>query len=100
MPSIAREALQTALTTWQSGTAHGTIAGSKPAINVFDLRWQQGQKLVSFDITEELPGQEHPTFNVKMKLDNKPAETNTYLVVGIDPLLIFRDKDYLKTTGQ
>ena len=98
--TVAREALQTALTTWQSGTAHGTIESTQPAINVFDLRWQGGQKLESFQIVEEITGQEQPAFGVKIKLNNKPEETNTYLVVGIDPLLIFRDIDYKKATGQ
>ncbi len=97
---VAKAALQTALTTWQSGTPHGPIESSKPAINVFDLRWQEGQPLESFEILESLSGREHPSFNVKIKLAKQPEQTNVYLVVGIDPLLIFRDVDYQKATGQ
>jgi hypothetical protein len=98
--TVARDALSAALTTWQSGTAHGTIETHKPAINVFDLRWQSGQKLETFEIVEELAGRDHPTFTVKIKLDKVPEEIDTFLVVGIDPLLVFRDTDYLKATGQ
>jgi len=95
----ARAALQTALTTWQSGTAHGPITSSKPEINVFDARWQAGKKLESFEILEEVTGQEQPHFQVRLKLEGQPEETATYLVVGIDPLHVFRDADYKKATG-
>ena len=99
-PEAAREALQTALATWQSGAAHGVIDKSTPAINVFDMRWQDGHKLESFEIVERSPDREHPSFKVKIKLEEQPEQVDTYLVVGIDPLLIFRDIDYQKATGQ
>ena len=38
--------------------------------------------------------------NVKMKLsDEKEATEVKYLVVGINPLLIFREQDYNKASG-
>ncbi len=95
----ARAALHTALETWKSGTAHGPIQTSKPAINVFDARWQAGKKLESFEILEEITGKEQPQFKVKLKLAGVEEETATYLVVGMDPLLVFRDADYRKATG-
>lgn len=97
--TTAREALQTALSTWQSGTAHGPITSSKPVINVFDARWQAGKKLTSFEIVEEMTGKDHPHFKVRLQLDGQPEETATYLVVGIDPLLVFRDADYERAEG-
>ena len=97
--SAARDAVQTALTTWKAGTPHGPITSSKPAINVFDARWQAGKKLASFEILEEIPGQEQPQFMVKLTVQGQKEETITYLVVGIDPLLVFRDADYKKTIG-
>lgn len=97
--STARSALQTALSAWQSGEKHGPLTSSKPEINVFDARWQAGKKLESFEILEAVTGQEQPQFKVKMKLDGQPEETLTYLIVGIDPLHIFRDADYRRTTG-
>lgn len=95
----ARSGLETALSTWKSGAAHGTITTSTPAIDVFDARWQSGKKLESYEILEEITGQEHPQFKVRLKLADAPEETTTYRVVGIDPLLVFRDADYQKTTG-
>ncbi len=95
----ARGALQTALTTWQSGEKHGPITSSKPEINVFEARWQAGKKLESFEILEAVTGQEQPQFKVRLKLAGQPEETATYLVVGIDPLHIFRDADYQRAIG-
>lgn len=95
----ARSALQTALTAWQSGEKHAPITSSKPEINVFDARWQAGKKLQSFEILETITGQEHPQFKVRLQLEGQPEETATYLVIGIDPLHIFRDADYQRATG-
>jgi len=92
--TTARQALETALKTWQSGTAHGPITSSKPEIHVFEARWRGGKKLESFEIVEQLTGQEHPQFTVKLKLAGQPEETTTYHVVGIDPLNIFGEADY------
>jgi hypothetical protein len=97
--NTARTALQTALTTWKDGTAHAPIKTGKPEINVFDARWQAGKKLESFEILEEITGQEQPQFKVRLQLKGQPEETITYLVVGIDPLLVFRDADYRRATG-
>lgn len=95
----ARSALETALKTWQSGEKHAPITSSKPEINVFDARWQAGKKLESFEILEEVAGQTPPQFKVRLKVAGQPEETTTYLVVGIDPLHVFRDADYQKTIG-
>lgn len=95
----ARKALETSLATWKSGTAHGPITSSKPAINVFDARWQAGSELESYEILDEVKGEDHPQFKVRLKLAGQPEETLTYRVVGIDPLLVFRDEDYKKATG-
>ncbi len=92
----ARESLTTALTAWKSGAPHGPIASSKPVINVFDLRWTQGKKLESFAILEEMKNTEQPQFKVRMQFAGEPEQTNVYLVIGIDPLQIFRDEDYAR----
>lgn len=96
----ARQAIETALSTWKSGTKHGSITNVKPNLDVFDARWQAGAKLENFEIVEEILGKPQPHFKVKLKLAGKPEELIEYLVVGIDPLLIFRQADYDKATGQ
>ncbi len=99
--ATARDALQAGLEAWKGGKPVAPITRDQglPTINVFDARWQAGEKLASFEILDEIKGTEHPSFQVKIKTQTKPEETNTYLVVGIDPLLVFRDVDYKKTTG-
>lgn len=94
-----RQALETALKAWQSGTPYGPITSGKPAISVFDSRWRDGAKLETFEILEEAPG-EHRMFKVKLKLANAPEETQTYRVVGIDPLNIYSEADYAQATGE
>jgi hypothetical protein len=96
----ARQAVETALKTWQSGTAHGPISDTKPAINVFDARWRDGKKLESFEFVEEVAAQEHPQFKFRLKLANQAEAETTYHVVGIDPLNVFADTDYKKASGQ
>ena len=97
--TTARKAVETALETWKSGAAHGPITSSKPAIDVFDARWQAGGKLESYEILEEVKGEEHPQFKVRLQLAGQPEETLNYRVIGIDPLLVFRDADYKKASG-
>jgi len=95
--SKARNALQLALETWKSGAAHAPITSSKPVINVFDARWQSGRKLESFEILEKSGNADQPQFTVRLKLAGEPEETNTFLIIGIDPLQVFRDEDYKRT---
>ena len=99
LPGTARNAIDSALKTWKSGTAFGPIDG-KPGINVFDARWQSGKKLESYEILEKVSGSEHPQFKVRLKITSSAEEVNEFLVVGIDPLLVFRDQDYRKVSGQ
>jgi hypothetical protein len=98
-PDAARNAVETVLKAWQAGDAYGPLTKSKPAINVFEARWQAGKKLESFEILEEVTGQEHPQFQVRLKLAGAQDETETYRVVGIDPLNVFREADYRRATG-
>jgi hypothetical protein len=95
----ARQAVTKALDAWKSGQALATIPGP-PAIDTFDARWRSGAKLEQYSIEEEIKGQEHPQFKVRMKLAGKAEEAVEYIVVGIDPLLVFRKEDYQKATGQ
>ena len=95
----AKQAVETALSTWRDGAKHGTITTVTPNLNVFDARWQAGSRLEEFQILEEIKGKEYPYFKVKLKIAGKPEETIEYLVVGIDPLLVFREADYKKASG-
>ncbi len=98
--NTARGALEAALNAWKSGAAHGTVKGFQVPIDTFDARWQAGKKLEQFEILREEPSDGPKTFVVKMKLaDDKEEQEVTYLVLGKDPLLVFRREDYNKASG-
>jgi hypothetical protein len=97
---IARGALEAALTAWKNGEPLRTVTSFETQIDVFDERWRNGQELQSFEIVEDLPADPHRTFRVRMRFaGNAQDEDNTYLVMGVDPILVFRSEDYKRATG-
>ena len=95
----AKDAVQKALEAWKGAKPYGTVSDAKPQIQVFDARWQQGKTLESFTVGEPLAGENPPKVPVIMKLNGESEETVHYLVVGIDPLNVFREADYTRATG-
>jgi hypothetical protein len=92
---IAQTALTRALETWREGGVAGEIADSKPMIFVTDSNRKEAQRLVDFKILGETPGLSGRTYAVELELAS-PAERlkAEYIVVGIDPLWVFRREDY------
>ncbi|MFO0937179.1 MAG: hypothetical protein U0798_11770 [Gemmataceae bacterium] len=97
----ARKALEAALNQWQNGGPAGPIQNTDPKVEVTDSKWKSGLALKSYEITGEEPwakvGPRFFTVRLTMAKGN-PVETK-YAVLGIDPLLIYRDEDYQKLTG-
>jgi hypothetical protein len=93
--AVAREALEAGLRAWQDGQPPGRVAGSSPAIEVVDTLRRPGQRLASFEILGEVPGNGPRCFAVRLALAN-PGEivTERFCVLGIDPLWIFRQEEY------
>ena len=100
-PANARKALEAALTHWQGGGQPGAVPNTTPVVEVTDSKWKSGQKLKSFEIT----GDEPPTgpgprfFAVKLTPPTGAVVETRYAVLGIDPLLVYRDEDYQKMSG-
>ena len=96
----AHEALNAALQAWQDGHAHGPITSYKVPIDTYDARWQAGEKLERFEVIRSEQLDQHKAFRVKMKLANDPEEQeDTFLVIGNNPLMVFRKQDYDKASG-
>lgn len=95
----ARAAVETALKSWQSGGAYDTIKTASPQVQPYDARWQAGQKLKSFEIVREVPNDGPKKFEVRVELDGAESVDDVFLVVGIDPLNVFREQDYQKASG-
>lgn len=94
----AREILDKSLQKWKSGAPHGPIADAKPVINVFDARWQEGRKLNSYEIIEEEKYTDQPQFKVRLQVEGEPEETTIYYVIGIDPVQVFRETEFLQSS--
>ncbi len=96
----AKEALNAALQAWQDGQAHGPITSYKVPIDTYDARWQAGEKLEQFEVIRSEQLDQHKAFIVKMKLASAPDEQeDTFLVIGNNPLMVFRKQDYDKASG-
>jgi hypothetical protein len=94
----ARSALTAALDAWQRGEAPGRLEGD-PAIHVGDTHRRPGQTLGSYEILGELPVADGRRFAVRLTLANPAQEEKAnYLVIGIDPLWVFREEDYRMVT--
>jgi hypothetical protein len=95
----ARQALEAALNHWQGGHPPGKVPGTNPPVDVQDFKWKAGQKLKSYEILGEESGPEQRFFRVRLTLaEGAPIEVK-YMVLGIDPLLVYREEDYQKLSG-
>jgi hypothetical protein len=96
----ARKTLETALTAWQSGQPPGKIGSASPSVQVVDSGWKAGQKLSEFTILEEEPGDGPRWFSVRLRLENLKGELVVrYVVLGRDPIWVYREEDYKRATG-
>ena len=97
----AQSALETALTAWQHGERVGKIANtSSPVIEVVDSKWRAGQKLQSYQILQVVPGNGPTRFVVRLTLKQPRAEQEVrYVVLGQDPLWVYREEDYKRLSG-
>jgi hypothetical protein len=96
----ARKALESALAAWQSGKKFGPVEGSSPTVQVVESRWQSGQKLRSFEVIGEEPGDGPKVFSVRLALQGQAKQQVVrYVVLGKDPLWVYREDDYKAPAG-
>jgi hypothetical protein len=103
--SQARQALEQMLASWQRGETDKPefqLSGGGPRVQIIDKEFKAGKKLLQSEIVSEKPTQPNGPRQIAVKLtfegSDSPVEA-TYFVVGIDPLLIFRDKEYEQASG-
>ena len=97
LPSVvqAEAALTQSLEAWHAGMPAGEISGSKPAVHVTDNPSQRHRSLDSFKILGETAGRSGRTFAVELNLKQPDEKIRAeYIIVGIDPLWVFRREDY------
>lgn len=95
-PSAAEDAVRQSLDAWKAGQPVGIISGSQPSIHTVDAGRKPGQLLADYAILGETRATASGrTFAVRLELTNPAEQMKTqYIVVGIDPLWVFRQEDY------
>ena len=96
VPDLAatEDAVRRGLEAWKGGEPPGELPGS-PLVHVTDAGRKPGQTLESFQILGETSGSAGRTIAVHLRLANPAEDIRTrYIVVGIDPLWVFRQEDY------
>jgi hypothetical protein len=95
-PDAARAALTAALEAWKESRPTGRLAGASPAVHVVD-ETRSTPRLGRYEILGIIPGDGPPTFNVLLVTETPPERRSArYVVVGIDPLWVFRQEDFDK----
>jgi len=99
----AKQALETALNHWKDGNASGAVPGTTPVVQAVDTKWKAGQKLQGFEILgEDAPSTDGAAprfFKVRLTPTSGPPLEARYVVVGIDPLWVYREEDYKAMSG-
>lgn len=91
----AQEAVRLGLEAWKADQPPGELPGTRPVIHVTDAGRKAGQTLVDYRILGEARGSAGRTIAVILQLDHPREELRArYIVVGIDPLWVFRQEDY------
>ncbi|MBS0206831.1 MAG: hypothetical protein JSS49_28485 [Planctomycetes bacterium] len=91
----AEDAVRQGMDAWKADQPPGLLPGH-PAVHMTDVGRKPGQKLQSYQILGEAGNAPHgKMIAVTLKLSN-PNEIikARYLVVGIDPLWVFRQEDF------
>lgn len=95
--ATAQQALTAALDAWKAGRADPSLELADPPLRlqVADSYRRAGQRLKDFEILGEISADGPRSYEVRLDLENPTAvEEARYYLVGIDPLWVFRDKDY------
>ncbi len=95
----ARSAVEAALAAWKAGKPPGPIEGTTPPVQAVDTSWQNGQKLAAFEVVGPVAGASEKRYAVRLTPAGPDAKIQDaeYVVLGTDPLFVYRDADYLRT---
>lgn len=92
---LARHALEAVLVDWREGLEPGPIDRLAVGVRVVDKQRRKGQTLDEFEILGEAPTEAARCFAVRVKLSGPEADEKVrFIIIGIDPLWVFRQEDY------
>jgi hypothetical protein len=93
--AVARASLAAALEGWKAGRAPGTIEDVSPQVQVVDTERQPGQTLLDYQVLSEAASTSGRAYVVRLKLNDPTSEERVrFIVVGIDPIWVFRKGDF------
>jgi hypothetical protein len=93
-PELCRAAREAVLVDWKEGRPPEPVDRLPVTVNVVDQLRKPGQILEDFEILGEAPSTTGRGLIVRLKYDDPAGEeTVRYVVVGIDPLWVFRQED-------
>jgi len=91
----ARAALEAYLKAWAAGDKSPTVPGTSPAVQVVDDYRGKGRTLTEYTVLGPVPADAPRCFAVRLTLGNPREEVRErYVVVGLDPLWVWRYDDY------
>jgi hypothetical protein len=91
----ARQSLKAALDAWKAGKPPSSLVAEKPSIEPVDFEWKAGKVLADYSIGEQTSGQGSQDFSASITIKGEPGPKEVkYMVLGLDPVRIFRDQDY------
>jgi hypothetical protein len=98
-PELARAALSASLQSWRDGRPRGPVTVNAPAlavtVEVSDSYRSPDRPLQAFEILGPVGTSDVRGFAVRLSFDNpREEQVVRYLVVGKNPLWVFRQEDY------
>jgi len=96
---VALAALQSYLRAWSAGSTTQAVPDTNPPVMVVDELRLKGRTLMAYKVLGPVPADAPLCFAVQLNLGNPAEEVRErYVVVGLDPLWVWRYDDYLMVT--
>lgn len=94
-PELARSALAASLQAWRDGRPTGPASVAGVAVEVSDSGRDPARPLRGFTILGPIGADDRRCFAVRLTFDDPAGErTERYLVMGRNPIWVFRQDDY------
>lgn len=96
---VVQSALDRCLGAWAKGESTSPVAGTYPPIHLIDGLRTKERKLLKYEILGPTPADAARCIAVRLTLGNPSQEIRErYVVVGIDPIWVWRLDDYVMLT--
>jgi hypothetical protein len=98
-PELARTALAASLQAWKDGRPPGAVTTMTPTVETVDTDRTPDRPLKAFEILGPVGGDDLRCFAVRLTFDDAPEEQVVrYVVLGKDPLWVYRQEDLERMT--